>query len=193
MNAFCLSILTVVPKCHLFSICYKKKLQRVNTRFHPKTTFKPILCPGHAVGELRYICCEDEQSKNKRRDGDGLRCKPHTHYCRSVYELHLLHSRNAKQIGGCRYTRIEIQERLWKNLSDEWLKKNVSGNAECALHHSESCICENGVIGTPSKERKYSEKAKQKNNLIKELRRIKNCRSQAELSKETIAKLIDML
>ena len=92
---------------------YKKKLQQAKTRFHSKTTFKPILCPDHAVGVLRYICCEDGQSKNKRSDGDGLRCRPHTHYCRSVYELRLLHSRNRKQIGGCGYTRREIQERLW--------------------------------------------------------------------------------
>ena len=124
----------------------------------------------------------------------------------------MLRSRNAKQIGGCNYTRIEIQERLWENLSYEWLKKNVSGNAEYVLHHYESYICENGVIrkqknAAATKKRKeyyeteegkqtkkkYREKAKQKNNLIKELRRIKNCGSQAELSKETIAKLIDTL
>ena len=124
----------------------------------------------------------------------------------------MLHSRNRKQIGGCGYTRREIQERLWENLSDEWLKKNVSGDAEYAFHHYESCICENGVIGKQkkapaNKKRKeyyekeegkqtknmYCEKAKQKNILIKELRRIKKCRSQADLSKETIAKLINML
>ena len=105
-----------------------------------------------------------------------------------------------------------LHKRVWENLSDEWLKKNVSGDAEYALHHYESCICENGVIGKQKKaaankkrkeyyemeegkqtKNKYREKAKQKNNLIKELKRIKNCGSQAELSKETIAKLLEML
>ena len=64
-------------------------------RFASKTTFKPILCPDHAVGVLRYICCEDGQTKNRRRDADGLTCKPHTHYSRSVYETNwrlLIHS-----------------------------------------------------------------------------------------------------
>ena len=40
---------------------------------------------------------------------------------------------------------------------------------------------------------KYSEKAKQKNKLIEELRRMKNCGTQAELSKDTVAKLLNML
>ena len=191
---------------------YKKRMQRSKIRFASKTTFKPILCPDHAVGVLRYICCEDGQTKNKRRDADGLTCKPHTHYSRSVYETHLLHSRNAKQIGGCRYIRTEITENLWKHLSDEWLNKNVSGDGEYALHHHEDCFCENGEKGKQKKKaankkrkefyetekgmdikKKYSEKAKQKNKLIEELRRMKNCKTQAELSKETIAKLLNML
>ena len=32
---------------------YKKRLQRSKQRLHPKTTFKKILCPDHAVGVLR--------------------------------------------------------------------------------------------------------------------------------------------
>ena len=138
--------------------------------------------------------------------------KPHTHYSRSVFEPYLLHSRKAKQIGGCRYIRTEITKNLWKNLSDEWLNKNVSGDGEYALHHYETCFCEYGGKGKQKKaaankkrkefyeteegmeiKKKYSEKAKQKNKLIEELRRMKNCGTQAELSKETIAKLLNML
>ena len=42
-------------------LALKKRMQRAKQRFHPKTTFKPIFCPDHAVGVLRYICCEDGQ------------------------------------------------------------------------------------------------------------------------------------
>ena len=41
--------------------------------------------------------------------------------------------------------------------------------------------------------KKYSEKAKQKNELSEELKRMKNCGTEAELAKETIAKLLKML
>ena len=40
-------------------------------RFHPKTTFKRILCPDHAVCVLRYITCRDGQ-RTTRKNGDGL-------------------------------------------------------------------------------------------------------------------------
>ena len=91
-------------------------------------------------------------------------------------------------------------------------KKNVSGDGEYALHHHETCFCENGEKGKQKKaaankkrkefyeteegmeiKKKYSEKAKQKNELIEELRRMKNCGTEAELAKETIAKLLKML
>ena len=125
------------------------------------------------------------------------------HYSRPVYERNLLHSRNAKQIGGCRYTQMEITESLWRNLSDEWINKNVSGDGEYALHHHETCFCRNGGKGKQLKtaahkkrkefykteecmeiKKKYSEKAKQKKKLIEELRRMK--------SKDIIAKLLNM-
>ena len=38
---------------------FKKRLQRADQRLHPKTTFKKIFCPDHAVGVLRYICCSE--------------------------------------------------------------------------------------------------------------------------------------
>ena len=80
----------------------KKRMQRSKQRFHSKTTFKPIICPEHAVGVLRYICCEDGQ-RQKRRAGDGLACQPHTHYSRSVYDSDMLHSCKQTQDNGCSY------------------------------------------------------------------------------------------
>ena len=192
-------------------LALKKRMQRAKQRFHSKTTFKPIMCPDHAVGVLRYICCEDGQ-RNKRRDADGLACKPHTHYSRSVYDHSLLHSRNSRKEGGCGYIRGEIQESIWDNLSEEWLVKNVSGDGEYALHHQETCICENGNIGkdkkaAANKKRKefyetkegiakkkyYADKAREKHDLIRQLKKLKTSRNDAELTKETIAKLMDLL
>ena len=193
-------------------LAFKKRMQRAKQRFHYKTTFKKIHCADHAVGVLRYICCKDGQMKNKRRDADGLVTRAHTHYCRRVYVPALLHSRNARKEGGCGYMRREIQEMIWEKLSDEWLAENVSGDGEYALHHEESCDCENGMIGKEKQaaankkrkdyyeteegketKKKYAEKNRKKNDLIRELRMMKNCGSEAELTKETIARLIAMI
>ena len=131
---------------------FKKKMQRAKKqRFHNKTTFKKILCTDHAVGTLRYITCKDGQSKNKKRDVNGLVTQAHTHYCRSVYVPSMLHKRNARKDDGCRSIRRKIQERIWERLSDTWLEENVSGDGEYALHHDESCVCENGKIGKGKK------------------------------------------
>ena len=192
-------------------LAFKKRMQRAKQRFHSKTTFKPIRCPDHAVGVLRYITCADGQ-RGTRRDADGLISMPHTHYCRSVNDLTLLHSRNKKKVGGCSSIRRDIQENLWTNLSDKWLAENVSGDDEYALHHQETCTCDYGKIGkarkaAANKKRKefyeteegeqtkkwYREEARKKHNLIRELRRLKNCSNEAELSKENIARLIAML
>lgn len=189
----------------------KKRLQRAKQRFHSKTTFKPIICADHAVGVLRYICCEDGQ-KNKRRDADGLSCKPHTHYLRSVFDSSMLHYRNEKKEGGCGYWRQEIQWNIWRKLNDKWLNENVSGDGEYALHHQETCLCDNGKIGkdkkaAANKKRKefyqteegeamkgyYADKARQKHELIRQLKKIKISSNDAELTKETIAKLMTLL
>ena len=193
-------------------VAFKKRMQRAKQRLHDKTTFKKIYCADHAVGVLRYICCKDGQMKNKRRDADGLVSQAHTHYSRRVYVPALLHSRNARKEGGCAYIRGEIQEMIWGKLSDEWLTENVSGDGEYALHHEESCDCEYGKMGKEKKaaankkrkeyyetqegketKRKYAEKNRKKNNLIRELRMMKKCGSEAELIKETIARLMQML
>ena len=190
-------------------LALKKRMQRAKQRFHPKTTFKPIICADHAVGVLRYICCKDGQ-RQKRRDQDGLSCKPHTHYCRSVYESHMLHARNQKKDHGCSHWRCEITHKLWLALSDEWLAENVSGDGEYMLHHQKSCHCENGDIGKKkraeanqkrrnfykteegqAKKRYYAEKASKKHELIRLLKEYKTLnKNEAELTKETIERLI---
>ena len=191
-------------------LALKKRMQRAKQRFHSKTTFKPIICPDHAVGVLRYICCEDGQ-RQKRRDGDGLSCKPHTHYCRSVYDSCLLHSRNQKLKTACSHWRMEITYKIWKELSDQWLNENVSGDDEYKLHHQESCNCENGDKGKKkkaaankrrsdfykteegqAKKRYYAEKASKKHELIRLLTKYKTGgKNEAELTKETIARLME--
>jgi len=131
---------------------FKKRLQRSDQRLHSKTTFKKILCPDHAVGVLRYICCSDGQRKKNRRDVNGLVAKAHTHYSRSVFEKYLLHKRNAKINGGCKDIRCKIMKKIWEELSDEWLEENVSGDSEYALHHVDTCKCDNGNVGKEKRE-----------------------------------------
>ena len=187
----------------------KDRMQRVKQRFHPKTTFKRILCPDHAVGVLRYISCRDGQ-RASRKDVDGLPWQPHTHYCRSVYDSYMLHSRNQKKDQGCNHWRREITYKIWLTLSDEWLAENVSGDLEYKLHHQETCHCENGNIGMKKKEeankkrrdfykteewfakkKHHAEKASKKQELIKILKEYKTGgKNEAELTKETIARMI---
>ena len=119
----------------------KKRMQRAKQRFHPKTTFKRILCPDHAVGVLRYITCQDGQRKTKPQ---------HTHYRRSVHGSWLLHKRSEKKKLGCADVRLEILRNLQQNLDEEWLKNNVSGHPH-HLHHHETCLCKFGKIGREKK------------------------------------------
>ena len=186
---------------------FKDRLKRAGQLLHPKTTFKKILCPDHAVGVLRYITCRDGQ-RATRRDGDGLMGSPHTHYRRSVFGRHLLHRRNAKQILGCKDIRLAILREVNNHLSNDWKTKYVSGHYH-HLHHHETCLCEFGKIG---KERKaaankkrrnfyktergqnvknsYKERAKTRDQLIEILMTHKPGTNLAEMEKETILKLV---
>ena len=128
---------------------FKDRLKRAGQYLHPKTTFKRILCPDHAVGVLRYITCRDGQ-RATRRDGDGLMGSPHTHYRRSVFGRHLLHRRNAKQILGCKDIRVAIMTQISKHLSKEWKTKYVSGHYHY-LHHHKTCLCDFGKMGKAKK------------------------------------------
>jgi hypothetical protein len=41
---------------------------------------------------------------------------------------------------------------FWEELSDEWLEENVSGDSEYALHHVDTCACDNGKVGKKKRE-----------------------------------------
>ena len=186
---------------------FKDRLKRAGQRLHPKTTFKTILCPDHAVGVLRYITCRDGQ-RATRRDADGLMGSPHTHYRRSVFGGYLLHKRNAKQILGCKDIRLTILREISKNLSKEWESKYVSGHYH-HLHHHETCACDFGKIGKERKraanekrrefyktergervKNRYKEIAKTRDELIEKVLAHKPGTNLAEMEKETILKLL---
>ena len=177
----------------------KKRMQRAKQRFHPKTTFKRILCPDHAVGVLRYITCQDGQRKTKPQ---------HTHYRRSVHGSWLLHKRSEKKKLGCADVRLGILRNLRKNLDEEWLKSNVSGHPH-HLHHHETCLCEFGKIGREKKaaanqkrrdfykteqgqdiKKMYKDRAQNKKDIIKLVMDLKTGNNLAEVEKETILDLL---
>ena len=189
---------------------FKHRLRRAEQRLHKKTTFKKILCPDHAIGVLRYICCKDGQRKTKR-DGDGLMGAPHTHYRRSVFNQSLLHKRNEKQILGCKDIRLRILRGVSTKLSEEWKIKNVSGHPH-HLHHHETCECEFGKIGKAKKaaankkrrdfykterglaiRQNYKDRANEKKKIVTLLKELDCSSNLAELQKETILKLLGQL
>ena len=188
---------------------FKKRLQRSNQRLHPKTTFKKILCPDHAVGVLRYICCSDGQRKNRRRDVNGFVSRAHKHYSRNVFEKYLLHKRSAKINGGCKDIRCTILEKIWEELSEEWLEENISGDSEYALHHTDICSCDNGKIGKKKRElankkrrdfyktakgveikKRWKENAKSRDEILEKMMELKTNTSDGAIEKEMIIKLI---
>ena len=177
----------------------KDRMKRNGQRFHPKTTFKRILCPDHAVGVLRYITCQDGQRKTKPQ---------HTHYRRSVHGSWLLHKRSEKKKLGCADVRLGILRNLRKNLDEEWLKSNVSGHPH-HLHHHETCLCEFGKIGREKKaaanqkrrdfykteqgqdiKKMYKDRAQNKKDIIKLVMDLKTGNNLAEMEKETILNLL---
>ena len=177
----------------------KDRMKRNGQRFHPKTTFKRILCPDHAVGVLRYITCQDGQRKTKPQ---------HTHYRRSVHGSWLLHKRSEKKKLGCADVRLEILRNLQQNLDEEWLKNNVSGHPH-HLHHHETCLCEFGKIGREKKaaanqkrrdfyktergqdiKKMYKDRAQNKKDIIKLVMDLKTGNNLAEMEKETILDLL---
>ena len=186
---------------------FKDRLKRSGQLLHPKTTFKKILCPDHAVGVLRYLTCRDGQ-RATRRNADGLMGAPHTHYKRSVFGRNLLHRRNNKQILGCKDVRLTILCGVSSKLSEKWKSSHVSGHPH-HLHHHETCQCEFGKIGRAKKKEanekrrafyktergqrirnRYKEIAETRNKLIEILTEHKSGNNLAELEKETILKLV---
>ena len=185
---------------------FKHRLRRAGQRLHKKTTFKKILCPDHALGVLRYICCRDGQ-RVTRRDGDGLMGAPHTHYRRSVFQQSLLHKRNTKPILGCRAKRLSILRGIKNHLTEDWMNGNVSGNHH-NLHHHETCLCDFGKIGKEKKEaankkrsdfykterglamrQKHKDRANEKKDIVALIKDLDCTSNLAEMQKETIIQL----
>ena len=179
----------------------KKKLQRAGKRLASKTTFKKIICLDHAVGVLRYICCKDGQ-KPLRRDGDGLRGKPHVHYSRRVFNNHWLHGRGSQ----CPNVRDEISCLVSSSIKDISLYAS-----QIELHNKDTCLCERGSIGIKKRQeanrrrkefyktekglavrKRYKEKQEEKRRLIKQISDL-GLNKKAELYREKIVKLLELL
>ena len=186
---------------------FKLRMRRRGMRMHKKTTFKKILCPDHAIGVLRYICCRDGQ-RTTRRDADGLMGAPHTHYRRSVFEQTLLHKQNEKQILGCKAIRLRILRGVKKHLSDQWCSENVSSDPH-SLHRWETCLCDYGKEGQAKKKaanqkrsdfyktkrgqemkNKYKDRANQKKDIINKILNMECASNLAEMEKECIVNLL---
>ena len=182
---------------------WKQQAWRVNVKFKSaKNTFKKIKCLDHAVGVLRYIACKDGQRVG-RRDKDGLRTHPHTHYSRQPIDETHRHERGKH----CSDVREEISSEIASFI--DWREKPHW--KETALHDFDTCLCDRGKAGllkraaanekrrayykTPAgietKER-YRKRADVKRKIINQLQLI-NVSTKAKLCKETIENLVKML
>ena len=146
--------------------------------------------------------CKDGQRAG-RRDQDGLRTHPHTHYSRQpINETHR-HARGK----GCVQVRKDISRGI-ANFID--LEKTSNWN-ELALHDFDTCLCDRGKDGiakraaanekrrayykTPAgieTKKKYQERAEVKRQIINQLQMI-NVSTKAKLCKEKIENLVKML
>lgn len=182
---------------------WKRRASRVGVKFSSrKNTFKKIQCLDHAVGVLRYIACKDGQRAG-RRDGDGLRMHPHTHYARQPIDEQHCHARGKR----CGEIREEISTAIaafinWKN------KPNWSVQA---LHDFDTCLCDRGKAGKEklaavnekrrayyktdagmATKKKFRDKAAVKRQILNQLSML-NVSTKATLCHETIAKLVKLL
>ena len=105
---------------------WKEQARRADVKFKSaKNTFKKIKCLDHVVGVLRYIACKHGQCAG-RRDQDGLRTHPHTHYSRQPIDQTHRHARGKH----CGQVREDIS-RVIANFIDWEEKTNWN---ELALH-----------------------------------------------------------
>ena len=182
---------------------WRRRATRLGVRFASrKNTFKKIKCLDHAVGVLRYLACADGQ-KAGRRDGDGLRTHPHTHYSRQPIEEHHRHPRGKR----CAPVREEISSSIASFL-DLSTKSNWQTDA---LHDYETCRCDRGKAGKAklaaanekrrafykteagiATKKKYREKADVKRRIINELQMF-TVSNKAQFSKERIENLVKLL
>ena len=185
----------------------KRELQRRISRLGSNrrarvSEYVKIKCLDHVVGVLRYFACSDGQ-KAGRRDRDGLRTQPHTHYSRQPIEERHRHSRGKN----CALVREEISASIAEFL-DLSAKSNWTTDA---LHDFETCQCDRGRKGKAklaaanekrrafykteagiATKKKYREKAAVKRRIINELQMF-TVSSKAQLSKERIENLVKLL
>ena len=189
------------PKRKLQS--WKIQCRRAGIKFaSSKNTFKKIICLDHAVGVLRYMACKDGQHVG-RRDRDGLRTHPHTHYSRQPINPFHRHPRGKE----CPNVRDEISSEISKFI-DLTAKSNWTKDE---LHDKEICLCTRGKIGKEKRieanekrrayyktaagletKRKYREKAAVKRQILNHLSML-NVSKKANLCHEKIEHLIKML
>ena len=182
---------------------WREQARRVDVKFKStKNTFKKIKCLDHAVGVLRYIACKDGQRAG-RRDRDGLRTHPHTHYSRQPIDETHRHERG-KHCG-------EVREDISFGIAEfiDWKEK--PNWKELALHDFDTCLCDRGKAGiakraaanerrrayykTPAgieTKMKYRKRADVKRQIINQLQLI-NVSTKVKLCKETIENLVKML
>ena len=182
-------------------LAYRKRLQRIKELLNSKTTFRRIICLDHAVGVLRYICCEDGQ-KPTRRDDDGLRGSSHSHYDRTVFNAEWLHKRSK--------TCVIVRDNI-SSICAEGVKDLTRYKSEYELHNAARCRCERGEEGIKKREeanmrrrkfystergiiikKRYQQRKEEKNKLIRTLMEMQ-LKTKAELQRETISKLILLL
>ena len=123
---------------------WRRQALRLDVRFKStKNTFKKIKCLDHAVGVLRYISCKDGQRVG-RRDRDGLRTHPHTHYSRQPIDETHRHDTRGKRC-------VEVREGISRGIATyiNWQEK--PNWSELALHDFDACLCDRGKAGLAKK------------------------------------------
>ena len=111
---------------------WRRQARRLNIKFKStKNTFKKIKCLDHVVGVLRYIACKDGQRVGKR-DRDGLRTHPHTHYSRQPIDERHRHEKRGKRCGEFRDA-ISSEIAAFINWSEKpnWTKLALQNFDEC--------------------------------------------------------------
>ena len=116
---------------------WRRQARRLYVKFNStKNTFEKIKCLDHAVGLLRYVACKDGQRAG-RRDGDGLRTHPHTHYARQPIDETHLHEKRGKR---CAEVREEISSGVAAYIN---IMPNQTGvNKPCTISIRVSVIAE---------------------------------------------------
>ena len=98
---------------------------------------------------------------------------------------------------------------IWEELNDEWLEENVSGDLEYALHHVDTCKCDNGKVGKKKRElanqkrkdfyktargleikNRFKKRAIEKQEVLEKVKQLKPNTSLGAMEIETIIKIL---